>query len=361
MRLSFLVRTALAGVGAMHLGATAAPLDALLTAIPPASSVRWDFEAGADQANRALDVFGLRPKRADGSYGPSGTYNGSHLGLGFQASPSLRIEAALWQRSIAYVSAAADVTSWQLAGHWQLLSRADGGTAVALRGGAWGNRAPLLRRTTSAVVQGTTFTSAQATQPRDDQLQVDLVASWTLVRSVQASAFVGLGRSRVDFDQVSATTGVAPDCVYDVQFVDGKVIATCEANGNSIRISTPAHVYGIDVDREARYSATFISTGANAFWQPGNWRVRAGVQFVRLDRGAVDEIVRARGGTPFDSNTIVVTDIGYRVLRHSLLFMRAQIMAHQFVGEAPLMYNTLTATQHRRRYGIATLGVAHSF
>jgi hypothetical protein len=339
----------------------AAPLDALLTALQPADARTWDMEAGLDRANKKLDVLGLRPKRADGSYGPSGDYSGAHLQLGTSLTPALRIEGALWRRSIQYVSASADVTTWQLAGQWQLLASAGGDGALALRASGWGNQAPLLRRTTSAVVQGTTFRTAQATHPRDLQAQLDLVASWRMTAGVMASAFAGFGRSKVDFDQVSATTGEDGGCIYDVTFVDQKVIAVCELNGSTTRVSTPADVYGIDVDKEARYTASSVQFGANVEWQPGDWRLRAGLQAVRLNRGAVDDIVQQRGGTPYRSNTVAVLDIGYRLLPESLVFVRGQIMAHQFVGEAPLMYNTLTATQHRRRYGIATLGLKHSF
>lgn len=339
----------------------AAPLDALQTAFAPSATTRWDVEAGSDHANKALDLLGMRPKRADGSYGPSGIYSGAHLRLGGQLTPDWRVEAALWQRDIQYVSTAADVSTWHLAGQWRVLQAKGGLPAVALRASAWGNRAPLLRRTTSVKVQGTTFTSAQATNPRDNQLQLDLLASWQLAATVQATVFAGLGRSQVDFDQVRATTGVAPACVYDVRFIDGKVIATCDLNGTSTRISTPASVYGIDVDKEARYQANSAQLGANVLWQPGAWRLRAGVQYIKLDRGEVDDIVLKRGGMAFTSNTIGIAEIGYRIWPTSLLFARAQVMAHQFVGEAPLMYNTLTATQHRRRYGIATLGLSHSF
>jgi hypothetical protein len=359
MRYRFLARTALACAAATQV--QAAPLDALLTALPPTAPLRWDIDAGYDMANKSVDVLGLRPKRADGSYGPSGDYRGGHLLLGGQLTPGLRLEAGLWKRSIAYVSAAADVTTWQLAGQWQALQSASGHSALALRLGGWGNRSPLLRRTSSAVVQGTTFTSAQATNPRDTQFQLDLVASTKLGASLQASAFAGVGHSRVDFDKVSATAKGGNDCIYDVQFEDGKVIATCEQGGASVRISTPAEVYGINVDKEARYTSRFFNLGANAVWQPGDWRLRAGVQHIRIQRQGVDEVVLARGGLAFRSNTIGVAELGYRVLPASLLFLRAQVMAHQFVGEAPLMYNTLTATQHRRRYGIATVGLSHSF
>jgi hypothetical protein len=354
-----LVRTALACAAAAS--AQAAPLDALLTALPPSAPLRWETEASYDMANRSVDVLGLRPKRADGTYGPSGDYRGAHLLVGWQWMPELRLEGGLWQRSVAYVSAAAEVTTWQIAGQWRVLQWTTGDTALALRLGGWGNRAPLLSRTSSAVVQGTTFTSAQATNPRDMQLQLDLVGSWQPSAEWQTSAFVGVGRSQVDFDRVSATAKSGNGCVYDVQFEGGKVIAVCEMGGTTTRISTPADVYGINVDTEARYSAHFFSTGANVQWQRGDWRLRAGVQYLQLQRQSVDDIVLARGGQVFRSNTVGVTDFSYRVLPASWVFLRAQVLAHQFVGEAPLMYNSLTATQHRRRYGIATVGLSHSF
>ncbi|MDH4390385.1 MAG: hypothetical protein QE285_03045 [Aquabacterium sp.] len=359
MRLSFFAVAALAGAAGADL--RAAPLDALVSALPPTAATRWAVEIGYDAANRQLDVLGMRPRRADGSDGPSGDYSGGHLQVGVAATPTLRLEGAVWKRNIAYVSTLADVTTWQLAGQWQMLTSANGERALALRAGAFGSHTPLLRRTTSTRVQGVTFTSAQVTNPRDLQLQLDLVASMRLAPALTLSAFAGAGRSQVDFDAVRATTRSKDGCQFDVSFEGGKVVAVCENNGSTIRVSTPASVYGIDVAKEARYTATSLQLGANLGWQPGDWRLRAGLQAMQIDRGSVDDIVQQRGGKVFRSNTVGVLDVGYRLLPSSLVFLRAQVLAHQFVGEVPLMYNSLTATQHRRRYGIATLGVAHSF
>lgn len=339
----------------------AAPLDAFLTANHSAQSFRPEVELGYDMANRTVDFLNLRPKRADGTYGPSGDYSGAHARLGMNLLPSLWIDGGIWSRRLDYVSTAANITSWQLAAQWKAIGDQTTAHSIALRAGAWGDSAPLLRKTTNVVVQGTKFTSAQATNVRDLQIQLDAIASWALADTIELSAFIGGGRSKLDFDRVSATSKTKNGCEFDVQFTDTNVIATCEQNGATTRVSVPNAVYGIDVNREARYGAWYASAGLNGTWTPGDWRLRSGLQFTALDRGAVDAIVISRGGTAYKSNLFALAEIGYKVLPSTLAFVRAQVMAHQFVGEVPLTYNTLTATQHRRRYGILTIGMNHGF
>ena len=351
---------ALAAVSAPVL--QAAPLDALLSARHDAPAFRPEFDLGTDMANRTVDVFGLRPKKSDGSYGPSGDYSGGHLRLGMNLSPAWWVDGALWARKLQYVSVSSRITSWQLASQFRVFDGGDSGLSLAARAGAWGNASPQMRKNTEVTVEGTRFTSATATRPSDRQLQFDLVASWPLQRTLTASAFVGAGSSRVGLDKVSATAQEGDDgCPYDVQFTDSHVIATCDQAGTNVRIAVPNAVYGIDINQEARYRARFTSAGLNAVWTPGPWTLQAGVQGIRMNRGAIDDIVVRRGGQVYTSNTVVVAQLGYQVQPRIQAYLRAQVMAHQFVGEVPLNYNSLTAAQHRRPYGLLSLGLAGSF
>ena len=336
----------------------AAPLDAFLTATRPGEVFKPEVELSYDLANRSVDFLNLRPTRSDGTEGPSGDYSGAHIKIGMNVTPDIWVDGALWTRKIDYVSTTANITSWQVAGQWKMFDGGPRSGSLALRLGAWGNSSPLLRKNTSVAVQGTTFTSAQATNPSDLQLQLDLIGTWNLASSLDLSSFVGAGSSKVDFDHVSATSK-SKGCLYDIQFNETNVVSTCAAGG--IRISVPNDVYGIDVNREARYTSSYVNLGANADWHPGNWRLRGGLMYTLLNRDAVDDIAAARGGTAYKSNGFVLAEVGYKWLPTTLTFIRAQVMAHQFVGEVPLTYNTLTATQHRRRYGILSVGLVQSF
>ncbi len=342
-------------------GAAAAPLDALLSASHPQAPFTPVYEAGYDMANRTVDVFGLRPRKDDGSYGPSGNYDGVHLRLGMNLTPALWVDGGLWTRRLRYESVSSDLVSWQLAGQYRFVDGGATGASLALRAGAWGDAAPELRKNTPVTVKGTTYTSATATKPRDAQAQLDLVASWPLRRDLVVSGFVGGGASRVDFDKVSATTQAEGGCRYDLEFTPTNVIASCDSKGMAIRVAVPNAVYGIDVDKEARYTARFANAGVNADWTTGAWRLRGGLQVVHLERSGIDEIVAERGGTPHKTNAIVAAEAARQLLPKTWAFVRAQVMAHQFVGEAPMTYNSLTATAQRRRYGLLTLGVSGSF
>ena len=355
-------KTALSSIVVALLAITAnvyaAPLDAFLTANRPAEVFKPEVELSYDLANRAVDFLNLRPTRADGTEGPAGDYSGAHIKIGMNVTPDIWIDGALWKRKIDYVSTTADITSWQLGGQWKMIDGGPGGNSIAVRLGAWGDSSPVLRRTTNVTVQGTTFASAQATNPSDTQLQLDLIGTWSVAKSLDLTTLIGAGRSKVDFDRVSATSK-SKGCLYDVQFNDTSVVSTCEASGT--RISVPNDVFGIDVRQEARYTSSYVNVGANIAWHPGDWRVRGGVMYTLLNRGAIDDIVATRGGTSYKSNTFVLAEVGYKWLPTTLTYIRAQVMAHQFVGEVPLTYNTLTATQHRRRYGILSVGLVQSF
>jgi hypothetical protein len=350
----------LASLAIIAVDATAAPLDAFLTADHPALAWHPELEAGYDLANHSIDFLHLAPKKTPGSTSRSGDYNGEHVRLGLNITPSIWVDGAAWSRKVDYASVTAQITTWQVAGQYLAFQSENRGLSLAVRGGAWGNSAPSLHKTTSVTVAGTTFTSALETHPRDLELQLDFIASWRITEGLTLNGSAGGGRSKVDFDKVSATS-LSHGCLYDVQFTDTTVIATCEQNGNSTRIAVPNAVYGIDVNQEARYNANYANLGLNVQWNISDWRLRGGVQYMKFNRGTIDDVVVARGGRAYKSNEFYLAEIAYHVTPHLLPLIRAQVMAHQFVGEAPLTYNSLTATQQRRPYGILTLGLAYNF
>ncbi|MFG6447047.1 hypothetical protein ACG0Z6_02185 [Roseateles sp. BYS180W] len=339
----------------------AAPLDTLLTARNSEPLMIPQVEFGVDLADRKIDLFDFRPKRADGTYGPSGVYRGAHLGIGVRVHPRVWIDAQVFRRDIEYVSFAGDITSWQAHAQWLVFSDPDNNTSAAIRVGAWGNQAPQLRRNTSTKVKGNEFTSVTAKKPGDLQLQLDTIATTKVTPALSLSGFAGFGFSKVYFDQVSATRKSGSGCVYDVQFTDSDVIQTCTEKGVDIRISTPNAVTGIDVNREGQYRSRFVSAGVNVAWVQENWMAKAGVSHTYWKRDNVDKIVELRGGKAYRSNTILMAELGYRLSGKTTVFMRNQLMTHQFVGEIPLNYNTLTARSHRNKYGLLTVGVVKSF
>jgi hypothetical protein len=346
---------------AVCLPASAAPLDALLTANQINLPGRGELEVSYDFVNSSVDFLNIRDKNASSSVGD---YKGGHLRGGVAITPQLWIDGALWRRQVDYRSFLAQITSWQVAGQYKLLEGAGYTPAVALRLGAWGNYADSLSKSTNTTVAGTKFTSAQVTKPRDVQYQLDLIGTWPLSPQTDVSLFAGAGASSVSFDSASATSRTANGCDYNVAFSDAGSVSTLAQPCNAAIVVTrfaQAASATVDVNKEARYTASYYQAGFMADWHNNDWRVRAGYQYRTINRSQVDDIIASRGNTPYKSNHVIISDLSYRAFKNGIIFLRGQYMKNQFNGEVPMAYNSLTADRFNKRYGILSTGVIFTF
>lgn len=339
--------------------ASAAPLDAFLSANQ--DNVPWHgrVEAGYDLANDTVDVFKLREQDGNGSQ-RVGNYHGQHLSGGVAVSDRLWVDGMLWRRELTSVNAAAKVTTWQLAAQYKLLDSAGYRPSVALRLGAWGDSAGRLSKEKDVQVGSKLITSASISNPKDEQYQLDLIGTWPVSERTEVSAFAGAGSSKISFDSASATT-VQDGCNYNLTFSPTHVIGTCETPAMSVRFSTPNSVYGIDVNKEGKYSARYFQAGMSAKWRNERWQVRAGYQYQSIHRDQVDAIVESRNGIAYKHNHILVADVGYKVYKNTSIFLRGEYMSNQFAGELPMAYNSLTANSFKRRYGLLSSGLVMTF
>lgn len=342
--------------------ASAAPLDALLTANPSAVPGHVEMEVGYDAVNSSLDFLNIREKNKSASN--VGDYKGAHVRGGVAVTPDLWLDGALWRRQIDYRSFVAEVNSWQVAGQYKILEGAHYVPSVAVRLGAWGNYADSLTKSTNTSIAGTKFTSATVTKPKDEQYQLDLIGSWQLSPNTEVSMFTGAGTSSVSYDTVSATSRTTNGCEYNVAFNDAGSVSTlaqpCSAPIVVTRYAQPVSAT-VNANKEARYTASYYQAGAMASWRSNNWRVRGGYQYQTIKRSEIDGIILARGNTPYKNNHILVADVSYKVMSNMFVFVRGQYMKNQFNGEVPMAYNSLTADRFDKRYGIFSAGLGWSF
>ena len=355
----------LAGAG---LGAAAAPLDALLSAEPVRLSTdrpqqtAWQFELTRDLANQRLDLAGLR---ASSAYAGTqvGDYAGQHLRV--QARQGrLSGEIALWRRAIEDRGDTHRLRTWQTGAQWQLNQPGllDPATRWALRAQAWGNRAASLnRRTNSALIAGSLdsrVSAVQVLQPRDRQTQLDLIGSkpWP-ASALTSSAFVGLGRSRVSNRGVQGQATMA-GCPYQLDFGSERLVAR-PATGctDALTLSVPNALLPNDALRESNYRAAYAHLGTSVRWERGGWSAALGYEFQQWWRDDIDSLIRQRGGTGYQRNHILVGELQAPLTEQISVLLRAQYMQHQFLGELPLAYNTLTATRFSQRYGLVSAGL----
>ncbi|MDB5963122.1 MAG: hypothetical protein JWP59_4416 [Massilia sp.] len=349
---------------AVSAAAGAAPLDALLTANHFQRAGAGEVELAYDTLNSSLDFLGLREKDSAATTSAVGDYKGGHVRAGIAATPRLWIDGAYWKRNIDYRSFDAKLDSWQVAGQYKFLDADGRRPAMALRLGGWGNNADSLTKYTNTTVAGTKFTSATVNKPRDKQLQLDLIGTWTPSTETALSVFGGVGQSRVEFDSVSATSRTSNGCNYNVAFSPAGVEATlaspCTAKVVIDRFTQAAGAT-VDVYKEARYKSTFAQLGVTGEWHSGNWRARLGYQYQSIKRDDVDDIIENRGGTAYKHSHVLVTDVSYNIYKNVVLFARGQLMSNQFNGEVPLAYNSLTAEKYDQKYGFISTGLSLVF
>lgn len=367
-------RSALGALGLLGLlcgAATAAPLDALLSTEPshvkaPDSSV--ELELGYDVANDRVDFLRLRP---DGASTSTGDYYGRSLRAAWDATPRLRVEGGLTKRRLVFKSFDADVTTWQLAAQYLVLGAEPGPyeslrqPQLAVRASAWGDSASGFDRELNYKFGSNTFRSLHAEKPRDTQLQFDVIAGWPVNANLHLNGIVGIGYSKVTLDGVSGVAARSNGDLCDVTLTPATFHSVCvnPKTGSKTTLTEPSsdNSFGVDINKEARYHALTYQAGINATWRSGDWLFRGGLLHVTHRRSDVEDVVRSRGDSPVRSNQVLVLEAGYKPTDKSLVFLRGQVLTHQFLGEIPMTYNSVSAGQFDKRYGFLTLGLALAF
>ncbi|WP_151194562.1 hypothetical protein [Candidatus Symbiobacter mobilis] len=335
-----------------------APLDALLTADQFHYSGELRFEVGLDAMNDTLDVLHLRAK--DPTYGGTqvGDYSGQHVRVAYAVRPTLLVEGALARRSVQYRTDEESIDSWQMAAQQRLYGNADSPAHAAVRLSLWGNRSDELRKSSATAVQGLTVQDLRVLDLSDHQEELDLLGSWRLTEASTLSAFFGIGRSAVSTGDMTATYVDGQGCQYAMSFTptqtSGTRIAPC---GSSLA----AFSTSLSPLAEFSYGGSYTQWGGMWQWQRGPWALRAGMQWLRLDRDNVDAKIAQNGGTPYEDNQILVVDVIHALNEQIAIFVRGQAMRHQFVGEIPFLYNSATAHKFDRRYGYVSVGLHVAF
>ncbi|WP_211455036.1 hypothetical protein [Collimonas antrihumi] len=344
--------------------ASAAPMDAFLSANQSNTPGEGQVEASYDLLNSTVDVFKARDKDTNFAGTNVGDYHGAHVRAGVAITPRLWVDGALWERRISYRNDVAKINTWQVAAQYKLVEGSGYLPSMALRLGAWGNYADALTKTSSTSVAGVTLNSVTVADPKDVQYQLDLINTWLILAHTELSMFVSAGGSRVSVGKISGTA-TENGCHYNVDFgstaVVGALSQQCNANTVIDRFSAPNSAYGINVQKETQYNAVYFQAGLTGKWSMDDWQVRAGYQYQALNRNHIDDIIQSRGGIATKSNQILMGEIMYKIVKNAAIFVRGEYMSHQFTGEIPFAYNTLTAQRFNQRYGILSTGLVVNF
>jgi len=343
-------------VGCLSDYAKAAPLDDLLTADTPAKGM-VRLEGGYDAVNNTLDVFKVRAN--DPVYGGTdvGNYSGEHILAGYALTDRWWVDGGLWDRHITYHSNVETLQSWQAALQYRFAGTPDSGSSYGLRLSAWGDGASDLNKSSSTTLFGQQLTSVDVSNPSDSQLQADLLGSWKPAEHLELAALAGGGVSSVSVDELVAGYN---HCQYDVS-LNGSSISASEIGQCTITSFTITQSGGTDLSNSLSYKANFMHVGLNWRWNYARWTVKGGYLQEAFNREGVDTVVTHFGGTAYKRNNILDGDISYLVAHHTDVFVRAEVMSNQLLGEVPFAYNAFTASKFNGKYGLMTFGVRATF
>ncbi|MBF0613852.1 MAG: hypothetical protein G8237_06760 [Magnetococcales bacterium] len=358
--------------------AGAAPLDEFLTANPGFQPWHGEGELGVDLMNSTVDLFKLRGD-PDPRNPAIGDYRGVHLRGGLALTRRLWVDGGAWSRKIITPYDNGESLTLQGGMQFQVAQAFGAFPAVALRMSGWRDSASeaVKGSSTTVTLGGVTGTAQQirVAEPRDEQLQWDLISTWNLSNQSTLSFSLGYGKSRVDFDNLFIT-----DLSTDALSVSGQFLIKphTELNGSrgisGVCVSACDRVLDFTVtDTNGQpvpdglaigYQSDYFQVGGMYAWLSPEWRARLGYRFVKWNRD-VDTYVTQMGKAVIDSNHFLTGEVGYKpphkFFEHVGFFLRGQVMMNQFVGEIPFTYNAFSAHKFENRYGLITVGVTGGF
>lgn len=346
------------------LPASAAPLDALLTALPERSSPHGYLEVGTDHMNSQLDFFKIKDSDLLTTGTKAGDYRGAHILGGFRPFDSTWLSGSLWQRNVSDATDGYDYTSWQVSGQYRFLEANGKRPALAVRLSAWGNYAAQTQSNTPVTVPGAILNTLKISEPADQQLQADLIGTWNLSPSTDVSMVLGGGSTKLTYGGLSATNTLN-GCDYQLTFIgnaiSGTLAAPCNAGVYLLDIYDNSGRFGIDVANEIAWRGNFFQAGVNTSWRSGPWTVTGGYLYYAVRREAVDAILASRNGPVYKRNHSITLDVNYRFHANLSVFARSQLSTNLFFNEMPVTYNTSTSGRFGSKYSLFSVGLRADF
>jgi hypothetical protein len=350
------------------LSAAAAPLDAMLTAMPEKLAQKGYLELGSDHMNQQLDFFKIRDSNALAAGTQAGDYHGAHLSGEWRVHDNAWLSGGLWQRNLNGLSETYHFNSWQAAGLYRFVD-ADGKIpAMAIRLSAWRNyaseigasnicAAPVVNDPRTCQVNAF-LNTVKITNPADRQLQADLIGTWKLTPAADLSVLLGLGKTQLSYGALTATT-TRDGLDYQLSFIGSDIFGTT-ADG-STQFRDKSSKYGVDIVNELAWRGNFIQAGVNTSWRSGPWTLRGGYLFYAVKRQVVDDILAARGWSVFTQNQSIALEANYRFNSYLSAFVRSQLSSKLIFNDMPVIYNSFSSDLVGGRYSIYSAGLRADF
>ncbi|MBF0416071.1 MAG: hypothetical protein HQL79_09930 [Magnetococcales bacterium] len=357
----------------------AAPLDEFLSVQQETRPFHGEVEAGWDGMNKNLDAFGVR--KDPGSSGTTiGDYSGYHLRGGMAWAERIWTDITFNDHTVKTPYDNANNKAYQAAVQVKVLENNDKIPAIALRMSGWGNGSGQIVKGSPTAIFGTGITTESMTlqDPKDRQIQGDIIASWALSKTTSVSLFGGMGTSKVTVGDMyvtiggcnyKLTRGLQPDEVNGGMdsTINGQAVNAGDPNCGVSSFILPMSSYSLPELPEGMYisySAKYYQFGGMVQWQDDTWRLRLGYRLQKWDRGELDNSIASLqpvDKTVYDTNQHITGEVGYKLHPNVAAFVRAQYMTNQFLGDVPYSYNLFSSHKFSQPYGFMTFGIAAGF
>jgi hypothetical protein len=208
--------------------------------------------------------------------------------------------------------------------------------------------------------------SVTVTRPADRQLQADLLATWPLSPAWDITAQLGVGRYRLSYGGLAATT-TRNGCPYDLTFtgndIFGNLAGPCVSTGGGVILQffDSSGEYGVDVANEIAWRGSFVQLGLGAAWRSGPWQANLGYVFHAARRDAVDDILARRGDPVHKDNGTLLLDGAYAITPQLSVWTRLQLSSNLFLDEIPVTYNSSTSRNFGSKLTLLSLGLRAAF
>jgi hypothetical protein len=346
----------------------AAPGDALLTAWPERDAARGIAEISVARASRSFDFAAPDDAAAPAPDAPTGgrsRYGDVQLGAGARIGDGLWLAGRAGQRTLGDGVDRFRYRQWLLSAQARVHDGGGAIPAVALRVAAWGHRAGAVETSTPVVVRETRLDTVRVERPSDRQLQLDAIATWTPRTDWQTSVALGVGRSRLGYRALSATTQL-DGCRYALAFngndVFGELAEPCDTGGGVVeQFYDETGTYGVDVVRELGWRGRFVQAAVGAAWRGERWSLRGGLLLQRTRRDVIDDALRQRGRPWFRATRIVTLEAAWRFQPAVEGVLRLDTGRHLLVADLPVTYNAASSGRLAGRTSLLTVGLRASF